>query len=206
MVVLAVANTSDDQSGPGFFLLAWGLIASVVGIGLTTNYRGFAEQFTRHTQDSTTWMRRLPPWKWIRERPNEFARRTVMARFLGIPFAVLGPLTTAAGVVQIVRGHVALPRGPALPLPIALTFIAFAVVVMGQYWRRGGFFRQAARQSGWMRAAAIAASVGALSFGVFTAVGQTTLGIAGWLVGGLASVPLIMARKSAPSEPRDRVD
>lgn len=52
-----------------------------------------------------------------------------------------------------------------------------------------------------MRGAAIVASLGAISFGVFTALGLTTLGIAGWLVGGLAGVYLMISRRSAPAWP-----
>lgn len=101
------------------------------------------------------------------------------------------------------RGHVTVPRGPALPLPLALAFVGFALLAISQYWRRGGFFRLAARRSGWMRGAAIVASLGAVSFGVFTALGFTTLGIAGWLVGGLSSALLLISRKAAPAPPRD---
>lgn len=72
--------------------------------------------------------------------------------------------------------------------------------------------RAAARQGGWLRGAAIVASVGMVSFGVFVSFGQTTLGIAGWLVGGLSGVLLMMARKptaaaspsrSSPGSSRD---
>lgn len=132
--------------------------------------------------------------------PDEYevARRQKMARFIAIPFAVLGPIMTIAGVVQILRGHIAVPRGPALPLPFALVFIGVGVLGLLQNWRRDRFLRLAAQQGGWMLLAAIVASVGGLSFGVFIAVGQMTLGIAGWLVGGLAAVSLLMSRRSVP--------
>ena len=191
---------STDQSAPGFFLLAWGLFASVIGLGLVTNFRGFAERFTEISNASSAWMRRVPPWKWQRRRTDkaELAKRVRLSRLIAIPFAVLGPIMTVAGVVQMVRGHIAVPRGPVLSLPVALWFLGIAVLAMVQYWRRGGFFRLAARQGGWMRGAAIVASMGVVSFGVFTVLGQTTLGIAGWLVAGLASVPMIMSRTSSP--------
>jgi hypothetical protein len=175
----AVAALSSHQSGPGgLFLLAWGLFASVIGMGLVTNYRGFADKFAQSAYASSSGLRRLPPWKRTPERPDELPRRAKMARLIAIPFAVLGPITTIAGVVQILHGHIAIPRGPVLPLPFALAFIGVAAVAIGQYWRRGGFLRVAAQQGGWMRVAAIIASAGGVSFGVFTAVGQTTLGIA----------------------------
>jgi hypothetical protein len=203
----ASSATSAQQAAPGFFLLAWGLFASVIGLGLVTNFRGFADMFTRSAYASSSWMRRVPPWKWMRRKSDEeeLADRVKLARLIAIPFAFLGPIVTVVGVVQMLRGHVAVPRGPALPLPFALAFVGFALIAMFQYWRRGGFFRLAARRGGWMRGAAIVASLGAVAFGVFTALGQTTLGVAGWLVGGLASVPLVMSRGSVPTPPRDAV-
>jgi hypothetical protein len=196
---------SSHQAAPGFFLLAWGLFASIVGLGLVTDFRGFADTFTRSAHAQSSWMRRVPPWKWMHRKSEEeeLADRVKLVRLIAIPFAVLGPIMTVAGVVQMARGHIAVPRGPALPLPFALAFVGFALVAMFQYWRRGGLFRLAAQQGGWMRGAAIAASLGAVSFGVFTALGYTTLGIAGWLVGGLSSVPLVMSRRAAPTPARD---
>lgn len=76
---------------------------------------------------------------------------------------------------------------------------------MVQYWRRGGFLRRAAEQGGWPRGAAIVVSLGAVSFGVFAAMGLITLGTAGWLVGGLAGVILIMTSKANPAPPRDSI-
>ena len=126
-----------------------------------------------------------------------------MLRLIAVPFAIVGPIVTIVGLIQILSGHVSVPRGPRLPLPMALAFVAVAAVAVGQQWRRNGFFLVAARKGGWMRAAAIIASVGAFSFGVFTSFGQTTIGIVGWLVGGLASVPLLMSRKFGAETPAD---
>lgn len=175
----------------------------MVGLGLVTNYRGFADTFARHAYVPSLGLRRRPPWKWKPERPDELARQAKRVRLMAIPFAVVGPIVTIVGVLQIVRGHIAIPNGPVLPLPFSLAFIGIAAVAIGQYWRRGGFFRVAAEQGRWMRVAAIAASAGGVSFGLFTAVGQMTLGVAGWLVGGLASVSLLMSRKPADPSPQD---
>lgn len=196
----ASSTASAHQSAPGFFLLAWGLFATVVGWGLVTNFHGFADRFAYSAYASSSWMRRVPPWKWMHRRTDaeELASRTRLSRVIAVPFALLGPIMTVAGVVQLARGHIAMPRGPVLPLPFALAFIGMGVLAVVQHCRRGGLFRLAARQGWWMRVAAIVASLGAVSFGVFTALGLTTLGIAGWLASGLASVPLIMLRKSAP--------
>jgi hypothetical protein len=176
-------------------------------LGLVTNFRGFTERFTESTYASSAWMRRVPPWKWMQRgmTSRELARRVRLTRVIAIPFAILGPIMIVVGVVQMARGNIAVPRGPALPVPFALVFVGFGAVAVVQYWRRGGFLRVAAQRGGWTRAAAVVVSLGIVSFGVFTAVGQTTLGIAGWLVGGLASVPLTMAGKAPRGRPGEPV-
>ena len=197
----ASSTASAHQSAPGFFLLAWGLFATVIGWGLLTNFRGFADRFASGTYASSAGLRRIPPWKWLPRGTDEqeLSSRAKRSRVIAIPFAILGPIVTIDGVVQMARGHISVPRGPVLPLPFALAFIGMGVLAVAQYWRRGGLFRIAARQGGAMlRAAAIVASLGAVSFGVFTALGFSTLGIAGWLVGGLAGVPIVLSRRSQP--------
>lgn len=94
-----------------------------------------------------------------------------------------------AGLVQILHGHVGMSRGPAVPLPLTLMYTGMSLLAMFQYWRRGGYFRFAARQGGWRLGAAILGSLGAASFAVFMSLGQTTLGVAGWLVCGLSNIP-----------------
>lgn len=197
------STASTGQPAPGLFLLAWGLFASVIGLGLVTDFRGFANAFARSARASSSRVRRVPPWKWMRRESADegSAGRVKLVRVIAIPFAILGPIMTVAGVVQILRGHVAVPRGPVLPLPLALAYIGFSLFGLFQYWRRGGHFRLAARQGGWMRGAAIVASVGMVSFGVFVSFGQTTLGIAGWLIGGLSGVSLMMPRKPTAASP-----
>lgn len=203
---MASGAESAQQPGAGVFLLAWGLFASVIGLGLVTDFRGFASGFTRSAYASSAWLRRVPPWKWMHGKSEEaeLADRRRRARLLGIPFAVLGPIVTVAGVAQLVRGHMGVLRGPALPLPIALVFIGFTLVVIARNWRPGGIFWLSARWGGWRRGAAIAASLGAVSFSVFTALGFTTLGIAGWAVGGLCSIPLAVAGGEGHTPTRDR--
>lgn len=173
--------------------MAWGLFATVVGLGAVTNYRGFAEKFAQQAYASR---RGLSRWQRNGQLSPDMAGRTKMLRLIAVPFAIVGPIVTIVGLIQVLHGHVSVPRGPRLPLPMALAFVAVAAVAVGQQWRRNGFFLVGARQGGWMRAAAIIASIGAFSFGVFTSFGQTTIGIVGWLVGGLASVPLLLSRKS----------
>lgn len=192
-------STTADRPGSGLFLLAWGLFASAIGWGLMTDFRGFAKTFIAGSMASTSGLRRLPPWKWLPRRTDaeELVIRVRLARVIAIPFAVLGPILTVAGVVMIARGRISVPRGAALPLPIILAFIGVGVAGVVRLWWRGGFFRMAARRGGWPRVAAIVGSLGVLSFGVFAALGWSTLGIAGWMVAGLASVALLFSQRSA---------
>jgi hypothetical protein len=202
-MALAAPVTTGDQHASGFVLLAWGLFASAIGWGLITNFRGFADTYTRTAMSSSSGLRRIPPWKWLprKSAEQEVAERRTLVRFIAIPFAIIGPFVALAGVVETVRGHIGISRGPALPLPFALFYIAIALVAIVQYWRRGGFFRHAAEQGGWTRVTAVVAALGMLSFGVFTALGETTLGVAGWLVGGLAAVAMVTSVKTAGVAP-----
>ena len=197
--VAVSTSASTSHAAPGFLLLAWGLVASLVGLGLVGNFRGAADAFARNSHDSTAWMRRLPWWRQTAfEDDEDGPHRVTRLRLIAIPFAILGPIATVAGVAQIARGHIGVPRGPALPLPVALAFVGAGLLVVAQYWRRGGLFRIAMRQGGWKRTAAILASLGAVCFGVFCALGLTTLAIAGWLVGALCVGPLAISRTSVP--------
>jgi hypothetical protein len=202
VIAQAAPAASASQHAPGLFLLAWGLFATVVGLGTVTNYRGFAEKFAQQAYASAS-SRRQSRRQRNGQRTVDLASRTRMFRLIAVPFAIAGPIVTIAGLIQILFGHASVPQGPRLSLPLALAFVAVAAVAVGQNWRRSGFFLVAARQGGWMCVAAIVASVGALSFGVFTSFGQTTIGIVGWLVGGLASVPLLIFRKSGAGTPAD---
>ena len=200
MVVSSAA--SSGQSSSGLIPLACGLFASVIGLGILTDFHGFADEFVRGSYASTAGLRRVPPWKWMPRKSDEeeLANRVKQVRLIAIPFAIAGPILIVVGVVQIARGHFAVPRGPAAPLPVVFMFVGFVLVGMFQYWRRGGLLRLAAGRGGWRRGAAITASLGALSFAVFTALGFTTLGIAGWLVGGLSSLSLVTSlREPAPT-------
>ena len=206
MLAEATSTASTDQSGSGLFLLAWGVFASGLGLGLVTNFRGFADRFAQMNRASNAWLMRIPPWKWMPVKPDSLVWRARLSRIIAIPFAILGPIVTIAGVAQILHGHISMSRGPALPLPLGILFVAAALVSMGQFWRRGMMLRLAAQQGGWMRAAAVVATAGTLGFGGFFALGQWTLGIASWLVAAVAMLSLMMSRKSVFGPPQDAAD
>lgn len=40
MKTMVASGTAAHEAAPGLFLLVWGLFASVIGLGLVTNFRG----------------------------------------------------------------------------------------------------------------------------------------------------------------------
>ncbi len=159
-----------NQPG-GLFLLCCGVVASVAGLALVTNVRGFADSLAR-------------------------AR---VARITGIPFVIVGPGMIVIGIISISHGGIAMPGASALPSPFRYLFIAVAVAVVGLLWLpQRGFFRQAARPGGWRLAIALLASLGTLVFGVGIAFGQVTIAIAAWAIGGLPSLALWMEGRPSP--------
>ena len=206
MITAAAAATSANQP-PGLFLVAWGLIASVIGLLTVTNIRGFAENFARQAQAQSSRRRRRPPWK--RELPPDLegeplpdlADKTRQMRFIAIPFAIVGPIVTVVGLFSIARAGIG-GFGPGGGLgPFGYLFIVFAVAAVGRSWLSPrGFFRSAARRGGWRLAVALLSSLGGLIFGIGIAMGQSTIAIAAWVIGGLPSMLLVMEDKAAGPE------
>lgn len=97
----ASANASD---GGGIFLLIWGIIATVIGGLLVTNFRGFARWFQRNAEASNSGLRRIPPWRRLPDNRGS-AGRLRLVRTLGGVFAVMGPVALVSGVVLTVRGQ-----------------------------------------------------------------------------------------------------
>lgn len=202
MISQAAPAAHASQPSAGLFMLAWGLFASAIGLSLVTNFRGFADNFTKNAHASSAGLRKFPPWKWQR-RSEDLVGRTRMVRLIAIPFAVLGPIMTVAGIIAICHGHISMPNEPALPIPFRCLVIVLALLSVGQYWLPRGFFRAAARQGRWRRAVVMLASVGAIVFGVSVASGFITIGVVAWLLSGLPLMPLLMERRRAATEPDD---
>ena len=181
-------------------MLAWGLIASVFGLALVTNFRGFADNFARRAEASSAGLRKLPPWK--SQQPQDPGEQIKLVRRLAIPFAIIGPIVTVAGLVSISHGRITDAGPGALPGVFRYLFIAFTAAAVGWSWlSRRGLFRPAARHGGWRLAIAVLSSLGGLIFGIGIAMGQMTIAIAAWVLGGLAGLVLVMEDKPAGSGP-----
>ncbi len=200
-MISQAASAAHTSQGPGgLFLLAWGLGASALGLALVTNFRGFADNFSREAHASSAGLQKLPPWKW--QRPQKPAERTKLVRLIAIPFAILGPILTVVGIISISHKDIGGSGPGASPSPFRYLFIAFAVASVAWSWLSPhGMFRPEARRRGWRLAVALLSSLGALIFGVGIAMGQSTIAFTALIVGGLPSVLLLMDGKPTRSGP-----
>lgn len=199
MILQAAPATHTSQAG-GLFMLAWGLVAAMFGLALVTNFHGFADNFARQSEASSAGLRKLRPWKW--QQPRDLGAQTRLMRLLAIPFAIIGLIMIAAGMISISQGRIASYGLSALPIPLRYLFIAFAVVAVGRSWlSRRGLFRPAARRGGWWLAIALLSSLGGMVFAISIAMGQVAIGIGAWAIGALPSLVLLMEDKPSGSGP-----
>jgi hypothetical protein len=198
-VTSLAASAAHTSQGPGgLFLLAWGLVASALGLALITNFRGFADNFSREAHSSSAGLQKLPPWKW--QRPQTAAERTRLVRLLAIPFAILGPILTIVGIISLSHKGIGNTGPSPSPSPFRYVFIVFAVASVAWSWLSPhGMFRPEDRHRGWRLAVALLSSLGALIFGIGAAMGQFAIALIALLVGGLPAVLLLMDGK--PTRP-----
>ncbi|MFJ6139716.1 hypothetical protein [Kitasatospora sp. NPDC092286] len=100
-----MTSAGHEAAAGGAFTLGFGILATVLGGLLVTDFRGFARWFLRGTEASSAGPRRLPPWRRRPERP-ERAGMLPLVRVVGGIFA-------AAGLVMLVLGIVLLSGGEA---------------------------------------------------------------------------------------------
>jgi len=198
--VLSLASSAGQAGAPpGPFLVAWGLLASAYGLAMITNYRGFADNFLRRVRASAR--RRRSSQMQLTSRITATQMRIIAA-----PFAVLGPISTLAGINSLSHegaGGTWLGAGTG---PYRFAFLAAAVAGTGWSWlSRNGLFRPAIRRRGSSLLFALVASAGTVVLGLGLTVGQLTICIAGWVTGGLAAIALMLNDKpSGPASPAGR--
>jgi hypothetical protein len=182
----AASSTAGNQSG-GLFMLAWGVGASLGGLMLVTNFRGFADAAAEL---------RNSRWSLFGSRDSDasFGRNKVLVRLVGAIFAVVGPIVTVAGIVTSVHGHFSVPDTAAAPVPFRYLFIAVGAFIIAFYWtpHRRGYALTVARQGRWRCAAAIVATLGAAVFVLGVVYGRMTIGIVAWLASGLLAMALFI--------------
>jgi len=147
------------------------------GVLLATNFRGLTDNFVRKAEESSAGLRKLQLWKPERSP----AEQVKLARLLAIPFAVIGPVVTVAGIISISHAGIGGSGPGALPDPVRYVVIALAAAAVGWSWlSRRGLFRPAILRGGWRLAVAVLSSLGGLIFGVGIATGQLAIAIAAW--------------------------
>ncbi|MFJ8580547.1 hypothetical protein [Micromonospora sp. NPDC093277] len=85
-----------------------GPAVSLVGVALATNFRGVTEWHVRRSMSAASVLRRVPPWRWLPDVPQEerLARFVLLERLIGMAF-------TAAGVMILIAvGYSALTGQP----------------------------------------------------------------------------------------------
>jgi hypothetical protein len=109
-------------------LLAWGLTASVSGLALVTNFRGYADYFHQRVKGSRA--ATLSP---------------LMVRLLGLPFAIAGPIVIVTALVTSRRSFAIVSSAP-IPLtsPFQYLFIAVTAGIVAWWWIRGAYSLRAA--------------------------------------------------------------
>jgi hypothetical protein len=196
--MLSLASSAGQAGAPpGPFLVAWGLVASAYGLAMITNYRGFADTFLRRARASRA--------RWRRSSRKQLTSRmtATQMRIMAAPFAVLGPISTIAGINSISHegaGGTWLGTGTG---PYRFAFLAAAVAGTGWSWLSpNGLFRPAIRRGGSSLLIALVASAGTVLFGLGLSVGQLAICTGGWAIGGLAAIAIMLDDKpSGPGSP-----
>jgi len=181
------------NESPGLFLLAWGLFASVFGLAMVTNFRGFADNVARRRRVSRAGLWKTPSWKM---QPQDPAARVKQQRLFAVPFAIIGPIVTVIGIISISHKGIGSFGPSAPPGPVRIVVIGFAVAAVAWPWLwRNGLYRRVVRRGGWRLATALVSSAGGLAFGVGIATGQTTIAVVAWVICGLSTAVLMLQDK-----------
>ena len=96
-------------------MLAWGLFASAFGLLIATNFRGFTDNFVRKAEESSAGLRKLQ----LLNRQRSPAERVKLARLIAIPFAIIGPVVTVAGIISVSHAGIGAPGRALCPTPSA---------------------------------------------------------------------------------------
>jgi hypothetical protein len=192
---LAVDGGSGD--GGAVFGILWGVVATVMGGLLVSNYRGFTEWFVGQAARRQNTDRRL-------------AQSRVIARLVGGVFAVVGPVILVVSVVSAARGHLGL--GALLHRDANFTsgaaryiYPVMAIVWMVQFWfpRRGMFVPVWRRPGRLARALTVVATVSALAFSALAGLGYLPLATLPLVIAGASSMAALRPFSRRASESGD---
>jgi hypothetical protein len=175
------------------FGIVWGVVATVMGGLLVSNYRGFTDWLVRQQSNRR------------RNTEHRAAQSLVMARVIGGLFAVLGPVFLVASVVSATRGHLdLLHRDPHFTTGAArYIYPAMTPLWLAQFWFPGrGWFLPAWRRPGRpARVLTVVGTVAVLVFAVLSYLGYESLSWPALLVAGASSMVVLRPFSRRPPKP-----
>lgn len=85
--------------------VAIGLAFAAIGILLALDLGGFTRWHSRVSYDSVSFLRSVPPWRWLvkADRETLIRRQVVQARMTGAIFAVVGVWLLVSGVLDLLH-------------------------------------------------------------------------------------------------------
>ncbi|MGI5250039.1 hypothetical protein [Actinacidiphila glaucinigra] len=176
---------AGDGDGGGFFLLAWGLWASVFGWVVATDFRGAARRLHAMSARAAPFGGGRPP-----------AVGVGFVRFVAGVFALVGPVALVAGALMSLRDQAAPEPLPRLPLPFAVFAALGTGAALWTLWRRSGPLRLEWAEGGTVRRAAAVVLTGTLvAVPAILVLGRTAATLLVWLLGGAAGVVLLLGRR-----------
>ncbi|MFJ4869008.1 hypothetical protein [Streptomyces sp. NPDC088757] len=164
------------------FSVLWGVFATALGWTVATDFRGAAHRFHALSHAAV---------------PFGGGGAPVMGvgffRLLAAVFALVGPVVLVGGLVDVWRGEAGTGDLPPVPAPFVVVEAMVVGFVLWRAWRRSGVLRREWDADGGLRRAAVAGlTASAVVFVVTLGFGWTTWTMAGWLVGGLCGLALLL--------------
>ncbi|MEU0546889.1 hypothetical protein [Micromonospora sp. NPDC005979] len=80
---------------------------SLLGVALASNFRGVTEWHVRQSMSLASGLRRVPPWRWLPDAPDEerLARFILLERAMGVAFAAAGTMILVTVVYSAWTGQ-----------------------------------------------------------------------------------------------------
>jgi hypothetical protein len=125
----------------GVLLLAWGVLATVIGWRFVWHVRAVTRRFALRYggPQVPVWVRRVAPWRLIPgvgEAVAVWRARARLAKLLALPLLLGGPLLTALGAVELAREAAHGFQAQTVSLMAAGAFLAAAALTVRH--RRAG--------------------------------------------------------------------
>jgi hypothetical protein len=142
--------------GGAWVCVAWGALATGMGLLVATDYRGLVDSIIAERAKNAEALRRVPVARATVSRPAPVTTQRRVARLAGGLFGTAGVVVLVIGIVALARRG---GRIPAIDLHPHLTVVGViggcGIVAMGGWlWRPDGLIRRGWDRGGIRRAAA----------------------------------------------------